>query len=133
MESMWTIGNVECSPPKIHGVSTKSSWTPWRLMESPHGVLMETHGESSWSPHGVCGNVWGSVKYSGWHERLLQFVWNMFLWSTEVGAGHGNIVIRCLQVLRVVHNHGVAVLFCLDLSHICIGVCWCLVCRHSVE
>ena len=31
MESMWTIGNAECSPPKIHG---------------------------------VCGNVWGSVKYS---------------------------------------------------------------------
>ena len=49
MESMWTIGNVECSPPKIHGVSTKSSWTPWRLMESPHGVLMESVG--------MCGGV----------------------------------------------------------------------------
>ena len=42
MESMWTIGNAECSPAKIHVVSTKSSW----------------------SPHGVCGNVWWSVKYS---------------------------------------------------------------------
>ena len=38
-ESMWTIGNAECSPAKIHGVSP-------------------------WSPNGVCGNVWGSVKYS---------------------------------------------------------------------
>ena len=42
MESMWTSGNAECSPPKIHGVSTKSSWTP----------------------HGVYGNMWGSVKYT---------------------------------------------------------------------
>ena len=49
---MWTIGNAECSPAKIHGVSTKSSWTPWRLMESPHGVFMESVG------------MWGSVKYS---------------------------------------------------------------------
>ena len=48
MESMWTIGNVECSPAKIHGVSTKSSWTPWRLMDS-----METHGESV----RMCGRV----------------------------------------------------------------------------
>ena len=29
---------------------------------------METHGESPWSPHGVCGNVWGSVKYSYFHR-----------------------------------------------------------------
>ena len=51
MESMDYFRGVhetlfEESPWSLHGVSTK---TPWRLMESPHGV---------------CGNVWGSVKYS---------------------------------------------------------------------
>ena len=33
MESMWTIGNAECSPAKIHGVSTKSSWSLWEHVE----------------------------------------------------------------------------------------------------
>ena len=43
-------------------------------MWSLHKVLidsMETHGESSWSPHGVCGNVWGSVKYSDTLRTLI--------------------------------------------------------------
>ena len=32
MESMWTIGNAGCSPAKIHGVSTKSSWSLWECV-----------------------------------------------------------------------------------------------------
>ena len=30
---MWTIGNAECSPAKIHGVSTKSPWSPRGVWE----------------------------------------------------------------------------------------------------
>ena len=49
MKSMWTIGNAECSPAKIHGVSTKSSWRV--LMESLWS-LWERVGECKVLPAG---------------------------------------------------------------------------------
>ena len=84
MESMWTIGNVECSFPEIHGVSTKSSWTL----------------------HGVCGNVWGSVKYSHIHSFILKLCnglmpatddkWASFLY--EDGVFNSEAVDKCIFI-----------------------------------
>ena len=48
-----------------------SPWSPCGLLEMLDVVLLKSmkspqrpHGESPWSPHGVCENMWGSVKYS---------------------------------------------------------------------
>ena len=50
-----------------HGVHEtlfeESPWSPCVLLEMLNVVLLKSM-ESPQSPHGVCGNVWGSVKYS---------------------------------------------------------------------
>ena len=53
---------------------------------------METHGESSWSPHGVCGNVWGSVKYSP-KPRCQGLVLAKETWGGGLFSGRGGPIL----------------------------------------
>ena len=67
-------GESSWSPHGVHEILLEESpWSPCGLvdsMESPCGLLemlnvvLLKSMESPQSPHGVCGNVWGSVKYS---------------------------------------------------------------------
>ena len=64
VESLW-------SPHSPHRLHEDSTWSLWRLL----GTSRKCSHRFPWSPHGVHGNVWGSVKYSqsvtdidDWHD-----------------------------------------------------------------